>query len=354
FIISVPTPITDDKKADLRYVMDASSSIVPHLRRENLVILESTVPPGTLEETVAPILEQSGLRPGEDFHLAHCPERVIPGRVIVELMENDRVIGGINKVSAEKARELYRSFVRGNIFLTSARTAEMVKLMENVFRDVNIALANELALIAEDQGIDVWEAISLANKHPRVNIHQPGPGVGGHCIAVDPWFIVEGNPDLARLIRSSRAVNDSMPDHVVKTVASCFGEPSGKVIAVLGVAYKANVDDARESPALPIIISLKAMGFEVRIHDPLVSDFSFDLEPLESVLDQADCLILLTNHEDYRDLTPEKASGLMRGRTVIDTRGFLAADAWERAGFEARTLGRGSTRGEPAISTSPH
>src|SRR4030088_682097 len=216
FIIAVPTPLDPTtNQADLTFVQKAARDIVPFLRRGNLVVLESTVPPGTTRDVLAPILAESGLVPGRDICVAHCPERVLPGRILVELEQNDRLAGGLTPACADRAAELYTAFVKGTIMRTDATTAEMVKVMENPFRDVNVALANEFALIAEHIGVDVWEAIRLDNHHTRLNVLRPGPGVGGHCIAGAPWFLVGAAPDDARLIRAARAVNDAMPDHVI-------------------------------------------------------------------------------------------------------------------------------------------
>ncbi|MDI7275987.1 MAG: nucleotide sugar dehydrogenase, partial [Anaerolineae bacterium] len=252
FIIAVPTPFVENPQptADLASVISAAEAIVPYLEAGNLVILESTVPPRTTEEVLVPVLRRSGI---EDLLVAHCPERVLPGRILAELVGNDRVIGGVDRRSAEAARELYASFVEGEMLLTDATTAEMVKLMENTYRDVNIALANEFALVAEEVGIDVWEAIDLANRHPRVRILRPGPGVGGHCIAVDPWFVAEAAPDVTPLIQAARRVNDAMPAHVVDLVKRAVAGVEKPVIACLGLAYKADVDDVRESPALKVV-----------------------------------------------------------------------------------------------------
>ena len=261
FIIAVPTPFYKDqhgsyqgqayKLADMRAVTSASESLVPYLRRGNLVVLESTSPPRTTIDLVKPILERSGLQAGTDFHLAYSPERVLPGQILRELTENARVIGGIDQASAEAGRDLYATFVQGEIVLTDATTAEMVKLMENTYRDINIAIANEFSRLAERFGTNIWEAIACANRHPRVNILRPGPGVGGHCIGVDPWFLVEAAPDLAHLIYSARLVNDAQPGFVVELVRRALqGELAGKRIAALGLAYKPDVDDLRESPAI--------------------------------------------------------------------------------------------------------
>ena len=207
FLIAVPTPIDENRSPDMGAVRAAVAAIAAHLQPGNLVILESTSPVGTTENIVAPILEESGLKVGEDVFVAYCPERVLPGRILTELVENDRVVGGVNQRSTDEAIDFYETFVRGEVIGTDSRTAEMVKLTENSFRDVNIAFANELSMICANQGISVWNLIQLANRHPRVNILQPGPGVGGHCIAVDPWFIVHAEPERARLIRTSREVN---------------------------------------------------------------------------------------------------------------------------------------------------
>ncbi|PKN92963.1 MAG: UDP-N-acetyl-D-mannosamine dehydrogenase, partial [Chloroflexi bacterium HGW-Chloroflexi-7] len=228
FIIAVPTPFYDGKKADMRFVAAAAESIVPVLRKGNLVVLESTSPPLTTRELVLPILEKSGLKAGQDFLLAYSPERVLPGKIMDELIHNSRVIGGIDQASAEAGRDLYRAFVEGEIFITDSTTSEMVKLMENTYRDINIAIANEFSRLADRFGVDVWEAISIANKHPRVKILNPGPGVGGHCISVDPWFLVEKAPDITPLINTARNVNDSQPDFAVSLVERALGELKNK------------------------------------------------------------------------------------------------------------------------------
>lgn len=227
FVITVPTPVTQDDKADLSHVLKAAESIVPNLRTGNLVMLESTCPPRTTLDKVAPILERSGLAAGPEFFLAYTPERVLPGRILQELVENARVIGGIDTTSAEAGRDLYRAFVEGEILLTDATTAETVKLMENTYRDINIAVANEFSQLAERLGVDVWEAIRLANRHPRVEILQPGPGVGGHCIGVDPWFLVEAVPDLTPLIQQARAVNDGQPVHSADLIKQALEDSAG-------------------------------------------------------------------------------------------------------------------------------
>jgi UDP-N-acetyl-D-mannosaminuronic acid dehydrogenase len=354
-----------------------------------LVILESTSPPGTCREVLAPILEESGLTAGTDFYLAYCPERVLPGRTVKELIENDRVIGGINRASAEAAARVYRVFVEGSIHLTDCTTAEMVKLMENTYRDVNIALANELALVCERLGIDVWEAIRLANLHPRVNLHLPGPGVGGHCLAVDPWFIVEKCPEEARLIALGRQTNDAMPEHVVARVKQILSEdkPPGSVglpqvaevrsaagtgqttvsgsaslaispkfkenqvstgsgkpdwkVAVLGVAYKGNIDDARETPALRVLDLFSRERISFGVYDPHVRDFPYELAPLKDVLAGADCLLVLADHDEFRFLHPLEVGKLMRRRVAFDTKNVLDRQLWRQSGFQLYCLGSG-------------
>jgi UDP-N-acetyl-D-mannosaminuronic acid dehydrogenase len=340
FIIAVPTPIYPDRTADMRAVLGATESIVPYLRPGNLVVLESTSPAGTTVDLVRPILERSGLRAGPDFKLVYSPERVLPGKILKEMVENARVIGGIDRVSAEAGRDLYAAFVKGEIVLTDTTTAEMVKLMENTFRDVNIALANEFALMAEKRGVNVWEAINIANRHPRVNILWPGPGVGGHCIAVDPWFLVEAAPEQARLIRQARLVNDGMPEHVAEMVQRMVRDTAS--VAVLGLTFKADVDDTRESPALEITKRLIRAGLDVRAFDPHVRKLpglkNHLVTSLYQAIQGADAVVILVDHKEFKSLTPDKLT-LMRGRTVVDTRNCLNPVTWHDSSFEIARLG---------------
>ncbi len=322
FIIAVPTPFKgDDHEPDMRYVEQACQSITPCLEKGSLVILESTSPVGTSDEIIAPIIERAGFKVGEDVFVAHCPERVLPGRILIELVENDRIVGGVDPASTEKAVEFYSQFVSGEVIPTDSRTAELSKLCENSFRDVNIAFANELSMICDDNGIDVWELIELANRHPRVNILQPGPGVGGHCLAVDPWFIVDRAPDTARLIRTAREVNDSKPKWVLDKIVKAAKKLKSPVIGCLGVTYKPDVDDLRESPALEIVESLRSLNIgEILVTDAaLPSSSEIELTPLSDVLEKADIIVLLVNHAEYMNLS----ASMLKEKIVIDTRGVV-------------------------------
>ncbi|HPB30609.1 MAG TPA: nucleotide sugar dehydrogenase [Candidatus Sumerlaeota bacterium] len=316
FIIAVPTPITETHGADMSYVRQATEAIVPHLRPGNLVILESTSPPRTCADIIIPILSATGLIAGRDYHLAHTPERVLPGQILKELIANDRIIGGVTPLCAEKARDLYRAFVQGEIFLTDATTAEMTKLVENTFRDVNIALANELARVCEKIGTSVWEVIRLANRHPRVRLHTPGPGVGGHCIAVDPWFLVESAPDEARLIRAAREINDGQPARVMALIERAVETHGPGPIAFFGLTYKPDVDDTRESPSFPIVRHfMKKKGQPVIVHDPNVKKSEFPLEKdFQQVVAKARYLVFLVGHRPYRESAPD-----FSGKVIIDT-----------------------------------
>jgi UDP-N-acetyl-D-mannosaminuronic acid dehydrogenase len=349
FIIAVPSPINADKTANLDYVAKATSSIVPYIREGNLVILESTVPPKTVENIMLPLIKESGLEIGNEVFVAHSPERVIPGKVLEELVNNDRILGGINERSAQLAVELYRTFVKGNIHVTDATTAELVKVIENTYRDVNIAFANELAKISERINVNVWEAIELANYHPRVNIHMPGPGVGGHCIAVDPWFLVELQPELANLVKLSRQTNDSMPKFTADKVNNVFTEYNinhGRV-AVLGLSFKANIDDIRESPSLKVIEYLDEYGIDYSIYDPHIHGIVMNgqASTLEEAVNKADMILILTDHNEFKAISPETVEGLMRTKLVLDTKRCLDVGGWRRAGFDVRVLGDSKTEG---------
>ncbi len=301
FVIAVPTPFKDDHVPDLAYIEAASRAIAPVLEKGNLIILESTSPVGATEQ-MADWLSQE--RPdlsfpqthGEesDIRVAHCPERVLPGQVLRELVDNDRVIGGMTQKCSEASVQLYKIFVEGECVITNARTAEMAKLTENSFRDVNIAFANELSIICDKLDINVWELIQLANRHPRVDILQPGPGVGGHCIAVDPWFIVNKTPDEAKIIKTARVVNDGKPQIVIQTITSHADRLNTKTVLCLGAAFKPDIDDLRESPALRIIKSIASKGYAVKVVEPNIDTLPNDL------LEQGCELISLEEAIDYK------------------------------------------------------
>lgn len=345
FIIAVPTPFYDDKKADLRFVCSAAESIVPVLHESNLVVLESTSPPLTTQDVVRPILEKTGLKAGKDFLLAYSPERVLPGQILKELIENARVIGGVDCVSAEAGRDLYATFVKGEIILTDATTSEMVKLMENTYRDVNIAIANEFSRLADRFGVDVWEAIQIANHHPRVKILNPGPGVGGHCISVDPWFFVEAAPDLTPLIHTARLVNDGQPGFVVKTIKKTLGELKRKKIAALGLAFKPDVDDLRESPAIEVTHLLAQAGAVVSAYEPFKPDFPVNgvtmARSLEEAIKDAELIVLLVGHDQFKKIDPAEVAKLTSARVVLDTVNGWNTQAWKDAGFKVIKLGKG-------------
>lgn len=338
YIIAVPTPFKatsmNPRAPDVSYVEAATRSIASVVPAGALVILESTSPVGTTESIRDWLTDElAKIRPAEaaalaaSLQYAHCPERILPGQMLKELVSNDRIAGGLTPEAAVRARELYRCFCSAEIFLTDTRTAELAKLTENAFRDVNIAFANELSMICNQLKIDVWELISLANRHPRVKILQPGPGVGGHCIAVDPWFIVDAAPEQSRLIRTAREVNDHKPHFVLQQVeAACRGR-SRPVIACLGLAFKPDVDDLRESPALEITAELVRSGLgpilavEPHVHElpaALARLGDVRLVEAEEALREAEVVVLLVNHRRFKGLDRT----LLQGKAVVDTRGF--------------------------------
>jgi UDP-N-acetyl-D-mannosaminuronic acid dehydrogenase len=333
FIIAVPTPFKDNHVPDVDFVEAAARTIAPALVKGNLIVLESTSPVGTTEAMSRWLAqERTDLtfphQQGEtaDVQIAYCPERVLPGNTLEELVKNDRVIGGMTPYCARRAAALYRIFVEGECLLTNARTAELAKLAENSFRDVNIAFANELSLVSQKLGVDVWELIALTNRHPRVKILQPGPGVGGHCIAVDPWFIVHSAPEEARIINLARRVNDEMPRRVVariKEQAARFRDP---VIGCLGLSYKADIDDLRESPAVEIVKELAhdkvgtilAVEPHVTALPAPLTQLGVELSSLPAVLHKANIVVLLVNHRTFAHIDFER----LQGKVVIDTRGM--------------------------------
>jgi UDP-N-acetyl-D-mannosaminuronic acid dehydrogenase len=334
FILAVPTPIKDQHQADLSYVRAAIEAVAPVLRGGELIVLESTSPPGTTRQVSRWLAD---LRPDlrfphddghtPDVHVAHCPERVLPGSIMIEIVTNDRVIGGITPRCAERAGELYRTFCHGDIALTDAESAEMSKLAENAYRDVNIAFANEMSLIADELHLDVWNIIAMANRHPRVNILNPGPGVGGHCIAVDPWFIVSATPERARLIRTAREINDGKPQHIIDQVISRARRMIEPKIAALGLAFKANVFDLRDSPAveivgrladeLPAVSVLAVEPYARALPQALAARDNVRLTGLAAAVDEADIVLALVEHTQFKSV---KHSAL-EGKVVFDTCG---------------------------------
>jgi UDP-N-acetyl-D-mannosaminuronic acid dehydrogenase len=336
FIIAVPTPLDAHNRADMHYVDSAVDSIAPVLRPGNLVILESTSPVGTTARIAERLAQKrpdlrfpvGGRRGPVDVHLAHCPERILPGQMVRELVENDRIVGGLSDDCAIRARELYELFVRGECILTDAAAAELVKLAENAYRDVNIAFANELSLICDRMQLNVWNVIELANRHPRVDILKPGPGVGGHCISVDPWFIVETVPDSAKLIKTARQVNNGKPDFVVKKVVAHADRFKSPVIACLGLAYKPDVDDLRESPALHIVAELARLRVgSLLVVEPQLEELPDALRNFENLefseparaVRQADIIVILVSHTKFRRIPPDE----FQNRIVIDTTGLI-------------------------------
>lgn len=340
-IVIVPTPIFENKKADLTYVISACESIKKGLKKGNLVIIESTVPPETGINVIKPLLEESGLICGEDFYLSYSPERALPNNTIFEMTHNARIIGGFNEKSADLTAQLYSYITQGEIIkVKNITSAEMVKLMENTYRDVNIALSNELAKICEKINVNANEVINAANYHPRVNLHTPGPGVGGHCIPIDPYFLIEiaeKYGETAKLISDSRVINDSMPDHVL-SILSKFNDGISTV-SVLGIAYKGNVDDVRETPSKKLIELLIKNEYKVVAHDPIVKKevietFNVDSVSYEDSL-KSDCIIIMTDHDMYKELKPEQ----VKDKLVISTKPILDSYKFREAGINFQAIG---------------
>jgi UDP-N-acetyl-D-mannosaminuronic acid dehydrogenase len=340
YIICVPTP-TISGRPDMRHVESALSAVAAVVSAEELIVVESTVPPGTTERVVRQALRAAG-KGFLNVRIAHAPERILPGDIMRELRENDRIVGGRTPEDAAGARDLYASFVSGRIHVTDLRTAEFVKVIENTYRDVNIALANELALFCEEIDIDVWHAISLANNHPRVNILRPGPGVGGHCIPIDPRFLADQNPFATELIQASRRVNERMPNLIVRRVVSLIGEGDGeRKVTILGASYKANVDDVRESPARRIGDLLEERGFRTSVYDPLAR-LPGAAQSLQEAAEGSDAILLAVNHDAFREIDPMGLAPIVRSRVLIDCHNFFSEQAWSAAGFRVYALGRGS------------
>ncbi|MGM0753042.1 MAG: nucleotide sugar dehydrogenase [Bacillota bacterium] len=325
FIVSVPTPNNDDeyKSCDLTYVLSAVKNTIPFLEKGNVLIVESTIAPRSMDDYVKPLVEEAGLIVGEDIFLVHCPERVLPGQIMHELIHNNRIVGGVTPACTEAGVKVYSTFVKGEIIKTNAKTAEMSKLMENTFRDVNIALANELTKVCTELDINSLDVIEMANKHPRVNLHTPGPGVGGHCLAVDPYFIVAKAPEQAQLINLARNINTSMPSYVVDNADKLMRQVDGKVVTIFGLTYKGNVDDIRESPAMEIKEMLEFQGdYEVRSYDPHVEkDFVYN--NLEEAVSGSDLILILSDHNEFKELDWKRLEG-MNSKQILDTKNVVS------------------------------
>ena len=318
FIITVPTPyIVENYSCDLSYVITACETIIPFLENGNTIIVESTIAPMSTDEVIKPIFEKAGFTIGEDLYLAHCPERVLPGHIIEELVNNNRIIGGVTPECSVKASQIYGQFVKGDLILTEAKTAELSKCMENTFRDVNIALANELVKICVEIGVNALDVIEMANKHPRVNLHSPGPGVGGHCLAIDPYFIYAKAPETAKIIKLARDTNKSMPAFVCEYVKKIV--PSGK-IAVLGVSYKGNSDDDRESPAFDVIAKLSS-NYQLAIHDPHINNPNFI--SFDEAIKEADLILVLCDHREFEQLDFNLIRENMEKPIIFDTKNII-------------------------------
>ncbi|MFC6784595.1 nucleotide sugar dehydrogenase [Halobaculum halobium] len=354
-VICVPTPYDASVgAADLSYVEAAARTVADLLRPGDAVVVESTVPPRTTEDVVAPALSAAGLTPGEDVSLAYCPETILPGNIAHELVNNDRIVGGVDDESTDLVATLFESCTEGTVYRApDASTAEFAKLAQNAHRDVNVAFANELARLARDYGIDSRAAIDLANVHPRVDVLNPGPGVGGHCLPVDPWFLGQSSDELD-LLAAARRVNDGMVGFVIDLLEASLGDLEDRRIGVLGVAYKGNVDDARHSPGLRLADALAGRddaaaavrhatadggdgratdaSVDVRLHDPHVEDDR--LVSLESAVDGADAIVVTAGHSEYRNVDPETIAAATDGRTIVDGPAVLDADAWREAGFD--------------------
>ncbi|GGI41331.1 nucleotide sugar dehydrogenase [Mammaliicoccus stepanovicii] len=324
FIIAVPTPNNNDEfeSCDISLVMGAVKSIVPFLEKGNTVIVESTIAPRTMDDHVKPYLESQGFKIGEDIYLVHCPERVLPGKILHELIHNNRIIGGITENCIEAGKRIYGAFVQGEMIETNAKTAEMSKLMENTYRDLNIALANELAMVCNHLDINVLEVIKMANKHPRVNIHLPGPGVGGHCLAVDPYFIIAKDPETTTLIQEGRRINRAMPQYVINESKKIINHLGGHKIVVFGLTYKGDVDDVRESPAFDIYNDLRNnTDFEITTYDPHVKLDFVEKDITEAVRD-ASLVLILSDHSEFKALE-DKDFSTMKDKIILDTKNVV-------------------------------
>lgn len=328
FLIAVPTPNLNDtyKSCDLKYVLSAVQNMLPHVQKGNVIIVESTIAPRTMDDHVRPLIEAAGFVIGQDVFVVHCPERVLPGQILHELIHNNRIVGGLTPACADAGAAVYETFVQGEIVKTDAKTAEMSKLMENTFRDVNIALANELTQVCHKLEINVLDVIEMANMHPRVNLHHPGPGVGGHCLAVDPYFIVAKAPSLARIIHTARETNVNMPHFVAEQAERLVASHVRPKIAVFGVTYKGNVDDMRESPAVDVIEQLIDRGMDVAVCDPHVErsiSSRFELVDEIDAIQGADLALVLVDHDEFKHFDSRRLANQMRTPVLFDTKGIV-------------------------------
>lgn len=323
FIISVPTPNNDDEyeSCDISIVLSAVNSVLPHLKKGDTIIVESTIAPRTMDDHVKPLIEEKGFTIGEDVYLVHCPERVLPGKILEELVYNNRIIGGVTPNCVEAGKRVYSTFVQGEMIETNARTAEMSKLMENTYRDLNIALANEITKISNNLDVNVLDVIEMANKHPRVNIHSPGPGVGGHCLAVDPYFIIAKDPEHSPLIQTGRKVNRSMPEYVVENVKRILSDVEDAKVSVFGLTYKGDVDDIRESPAFDIYKLLQEESLEVTAYDPHV-ELDFVEKDIKNATENASLVLILSDHSEFKSFKDSDFVN-MKNKIIFDTKNVV-------------------------------
>ncbi len=340
FIVAVPTPIKD-KSPDLSYIESAIGSIKPVLNNGNVIIIESTIPPKTTERFESLLKSE-----GYNVNLAYCPERAFPGNLLEELIHNDRLIGA-DEETAERIKNLYSSFTDCDYRTTDPTTAEIVKSAENTYRDINIAFANELSDLSEKVGSNVWDVIEMANMHPRVNIHKPGPGVGGHCIPIDPWFLNDLNR--SNMIENARKVNDSRPAKIFDMILDTTKDIENPKICILGKSYKGNVSDSRESPSLKIKEILEKNKIKYSIHDPFDSNIDLD-----SALEDSDCIVLVTDHDHYNNISPDRISEKVNTKNIIDTRNILDKNRWEKAGFKFTLMGEGKREETKIIRSDVH
>ncbi|MCE2378646.1 nucleotide sugar dehydrogenase [Staphylococcus haemolyticus] len=338
FIISVPTPNNDDEyeSCDISIVLSAVNSVLPHLKKGDTIIVESTIAPRTMDDYVKPLIEEKGFTIGEDVYLVHCPERVLPGKILEELVYNNRIIGGVTPNCVEAGKRVYSTFVQGEMIETNARTAEMSKLMENTYRDLNIALANEITKISNNLDVNVLDVIEMANKHPRVNIHSPGPGVGGHCLAVDPYFIIAKDPERSPLIQTGRKVNRSMPEYVVENVKRILSDVEDAKVSVFGLTYKGDVDDIRESPAFDIYKLLQEESLEVTAYDPHV-ELDFVEKDIKKATENASLVLILSDHSEFK-LFKDSDFANMKNKIIFDTKNVVKSSFDEVSYFNYGNL----------------